>query len=106
MLLISVTNSNKSKANGENWKKQRNIASHMFTVRALKDCMFETFDSTMDRLLEKFEELKQTQSSINMYDMWNRLTFEAFTKIAFGMVSFCPFSSYLIVNAIDTKALR
>eukprot|EP01084_Bolivina_argentea_P138608 243981_1 len=73
-------------SNGAVWKKHRAIASHMFTVRSLRDYMFEVFVNTTDNLLNKFDELLANNDNIiDFYDMWNRLTFEAFTKIAFGV---------------------
>eukprot|EP00483_Globobulimina_turgida_P005160 UN05170 len=72
--------------NGSKWKKHRAVASHMFTVRALRDYMFKVFNTTTDDLLSKFDEIKKrNEHKVNFYDMWNRLTFEAFTKIAFGV---------------------
>merc|ERR1719148_47651 len=71
--------------NGTKWKKQRTIASHMFTVRGLRDYMFDVFVDTTDHLLAKFDEIDDGSHIIDWYDMTNRLTFEAFTKIAFGV---------------------
>eukprot|EP01083_Nonionella_stella_P192047 710257_1 len=72
-------------SNGLQWKRHRSVASHMFTVRALRDYMFEVFVATTDRLMNKFDELHHNGSlTVDVYDMWNRLTFEAFTTVAFG----------------------
>eukprot|EP01084_Bolivina_argentea_P138605 243975_1 len=80
-------------SNGIVWKKHRAIASHMFTVRSLRDYMFTVFNDTTDELLNKFDQLLENNDNIiDCYDMFNRLTFEAFTKIAFGVD----------VGAIDT----
>eukprot|EP01084_Bolivina_argentea_P138606 243977_1 len=73
-------------SNGIRWKKHRSIASHMFTVRSLRDYMFEVFVQTTDDLLHKLDEILPEMNDImDCYDMFNRLTFEAFTKIAFGV---------------------
>ena len=67
----------------------------MFTVRALRDFMFDVFCSTSDHLLDKIDELRNDNGNVNdgnavgvavdVYDCFNRLTFEGFTKIAFGI---------------------
>jgi len=74
-------------SNGARWKKHRSTASHMFTVRSLRDYMFEVFEQTTDRLLDKVDEIAVMKNSdvVDFYDLFNRLTFEAFTKIAFGV---------------------
>eukprot|EP01084_Bolivina_argentea_P276886 472552_1 len=73
-------------SNGIRWKKQRSIASGMFTVRSLSDYMFQVFVSTTDQLMNKFDEFQTNDTLIiDFYDMWNRLTFEALTLVSFGV---------------------
>ena len=57
----------------------------MFTTRSLRDYMFKNFMETTDKMLLKCDELMNTNDNINMYDMFLRLTFEAFTNTAFGV---------------------
>ena len=76
-------------SNGLRWKKHRSIASHMFTVRSLRDYMFRVFEETTDELLAKFDDIDTGDHVVDFYDMFNRLTFEAFTKVAFGVDAGC-----------------
>ena len=59
----------------------------MFTTRSLRDYMFKNFMETTDKLLLKCDELSNIngKNGIDMYDMFLRLTFEAFTNTAFGI---------------------
>ena len=57
----------------------------MFTTRSLRDYMFKNFLETTDRLISKCDELMLSEKNVNMYDMFLRLTFEAFTNSAFGI---------------------
>ena len=66
-------------------QRHRAIASRMFTTRSLRDFMFRNFMETTDKLVVKCEELLNENSSIDIYDMFLRLTFEAFTNTAFGI---------------------
>mmetsp|Transcript_20084 Transcript_20084/g.31897 ORF Transcript_20084/g.31897 Transcript_20084/m.31897 type:complete len:574 (-) Transcript_20084:157-1878(-) len=72
-------------SDGKMWKKHRSIASRMFTVRSLRDYMFEVFVETTDRWIQKCEEIQKENGYVDMYDMYNRLTLEAFTQVAFGV---------------------
>ncbi|ETO31038.1 electron carrier protein, partial [Reticulomyxa filosa] len=73
--------------------KHRQIASKIFTVRSLKDHMFKCFMATTDEFLLKMEELRCDEASelrsVNISDMFARLTLEAFTYIAFGVKVDC-----------------
>merc|ERR550539_691060 len=57
----------------------------MFTVRSLRDYMFEVFNDTTDVFLSKCEEMNSKNGYVDIYDMFNRLTLEAFTMVAFGV---------------------
>jgi len=72
-------------SDGQIWKKHRAIASRMFTVRSLRDYMFEVFIDTTNLFIKKCEEIQQTNGYVDIYDMFNRLTLEAFTQVAFGV---------------------
>lgn len=67
------------------WKKHRAIASRMFTVRSLRDYMFKVFIETTDLFIKKCEEIYAKDGEVDIYDMYNRLTLEAFTQVAFGV---------------------
>ena len=56
----------------------------MFTMRSLRDYMFKNFVETADKMVIKCEELQGKNGNVDMFDMFSRLTFEAFTNSAFG----------------------
>eukprot|EP00486_Rosalina_sp_Unknown_P005666 CAMPEP_0201569502 /NCGR_PEP_ID=MMETSP0190_2-20130828/11206_1 /ASSEMBLY_ACC=CAM_ASM_000263 /TAXON_ID=37353 /ORGANISM="Rosalina sp." /LENGTH=483 /DNA_ID=CAMNT_0047991875 /DNA_START=26 /DNA_END=1474 /DNA_ORIENTATION=+ len=72
-------------SDGTIWKKHRAIASRMFTVRSLRDYMFKVFIETTDLFIQKCEEIFEKDGEVDIYDMYNRLTLEAFTQVAFGV---------------------
>ena len=72
-------------SDGTIWKKHRAIASRMFTVRSLRDYMFEVFNDTTDLFIAKCEQMCSENGHVDIYDMFNRLTLEAFTMVAFGV---------------------
>jgi len=69
---------------GEQWRIHRKTSSNLFTKSRLKDQMALSFSESADRLVEKCEELSAGGNSVDMFEMFNRLTLEAFIKIAFG----------------------
>lgn len=69
---------------GEQWRIHRKTSSNLFTKSRLKDQMALSFSESADRLVEKCKELSANGNSVDMFEMFNRLTLEAFIKIAFG----------------------
>lgn len=73
------------------WKWHRKIASRMFSMRNLKDFMFECMVDTTNQLNNKLKSMikleNQSRSNeivIDINDLLGRLTLECFVKIAFG----------------------
>eukprot|EP01084_Bolivina_argentea_P093383 167953_1 len=64
------------------WKFHRKIASRMFSMRNLKQNMFDCTVQYTDKVLNKIEE--QDMNDINIYDLLSRFTLDCFTAIAFG----------------------
>jgi len=71
-------------SDGKQWRLQRKTASNMFTKSRLQDQMTLSFCESADRVVEKCEELSENGNAVDMFDMFNRLTLEAFIKVAFG----------------------
>ena len=67
-------------SDGTIWKKHRSIASKMFTIRLLRNYMFNVFNNTTNIFLNKLEIFKNNNIKIDLYNMYGRLTLEAFTK--------------------------
>ncbi|ETO29445.1 cytochrome P450, partial [Reticulomyxa filosa] len=70
------------------WKIHRKAASRMFSMRNLKEYMFECAVSGSKRVMEKLKELNQLESSkrdgIDMSDVLGRFTLDSFIEICFG----------------------
>jgi len=71
-------------SDGKQWRLHRKTASNMFTKSRLKDQMTLSFCEAADNLVEKCEELSKNGDAVDMFDMFNRLTLEAFVRVAFG----------------------
>merc|ERR1712096_127261 len=71
-------------SDGAKWRKQRKTASRLFTTRRLRDFMFSVFQSTSENLIHKIKELSANGDSVNMWDLFNRMTLDAFVESAFG----------------------
>eukprot|EP01084_Bolivina_argentea_P014353 26801_1 len=66
------------------WRFHRKIASRMFSMRNLKDYMFECTMSHMEKVMNKFNEDHINKNDINIYNMLARFTMDTFSTIAFG----------------------
>eukprot|EP01084_Bolivina_argentea_P087254 157609_1 len=66
------------------WKFHRKVASRMFSMRNLKDYMFDCTINHTKKVIAKIEEQGIDMNNINIYDMLGRFTLDAFTDIAFG----------------------
>jgi len=71
-------------SDGKQWQLHRKTASNLFTKSRLQDQMTLSFCESADRLVEKCGELSEGDNSVDMFDLFNRLTLEAFVKVAFG----------------------
>jgi len=71
-------------SDGKQWRVHRKTASNMFTKSRLQDQMTLSFCEAADHLVEKCEELSENGDAVDMFDMFNRLTLDAFVKVAFG----------------------
>jgi len=73
---------------GKRWQIQRKTASQLFSNRRLKDHMTAVFVETSDELVNKLEDLTMTNGPhkpINIFNMYNRMTLDAFVRISFGV---------------------
>jgi len=71
-------------SDGDAWKTQRRTASHMFTMRQLKDTMKKAFIDHGDEIVQKVEALKPNEE-IDMQAMYFAYTLDSFCDIAFGV---------------------
>lgn len=71
------------------WVHQRKTASHLFTMRALRESMTATVQSHALVLHKMFQRSADQQSSIDLFKLFNRFTIEAFAEIGFGIHMGC-----------------
>lgn len=74
-------------ADGEDAKRQRKIASHMFSMRLLRDHAAKSFldhGYTLLNVLAKYSD-SQNNQYIDMQDYFARYTMDSFADIAFGV---------------------
>ena len=85
---------------GLSWKFQRKTASHMFSMRSLKDKMFDSFIKHSDQFIIH---LNNSNNSIcNLSDLFYRYTLESICKIAFGVELGCLKKDKIeFMNAFD-----
>eukprot|EP01084_Bolivina_argentea_P260779 440511_1 len=75
------------------WRFHRKIGSRMFSVRNLRDYMYNCCMKTTSSTLNVLEHLRITNGEIDINDILGRMTFDCFTSIAFG-TSFDSMSLY------------
>ncbi|KAI8819825.1 cytochrome P450 [Fimicolochytrium jonesii] len=70
---------------GEPWKKQRKMASHIFSVRNFRDFTANVFADESVKLGALLENAAQTGQTIDLQDAFFRFTLDSFVKLAFGI---------------------
>ena len=86
---------------GDQWKQQRKVASHMFNVRTLRDTMTHVFVDHGLRLLQQVAKTCSTEKKyIDIQDWFARYTLDSICKIAFGY----PINSLALKDAAFAKA--
>ncbi|TMW62723.1 hypothetical protein Poli38472_005341 [Pythium oligandrum] len=76
-------------ADGVKWARQRKTASHLFTARTLRESMTATMRKHTAVLLRILQCSQQTGQSIDLFNLLNRFTIEAFSEIGFGIQMNC-----------------
>ncbi|XP_019444465.1 PREDICTED: cytochrome P450 94A1-like [Lupinus angustifolius] len=72
-------------ANGQNWKFQRQVASHEFNTRSLRKFVEQVVDAELNhRLIPILNESQSQSKTIDFQDILQRFTFDNICKIAFG----------------------
>eukprot|EP01114_Cavostelium_apophysatum_P023509 TRINITY_DN8882_c0_g1_i1.p1 TRINITY_DN8882_c0_g1~~TRINITY_DN8882_c0_g1_i1.p1 ORF type:complete len:516 (+),score=127.62 TRINITY_DN8882_c0_g1_i1:105-1652(+) len=66
-----------------NWKRQRQIASHMFKLREMKHYV-DTFNEHAGTLIDRLEGTTEG-TPVDMQDMFSRFTLDSIGEIAFGI---------------------
>ena len=71
-------------SDGSIWRKHRKVGSKMFSMRNLKNYMFQVAKSGNVRWMKKIEELRQKNNEIDIYNLLSIYTLDVFVEIAFG----------------------
>lgn len=79
--LLSVLSFN---TDGEAWKRQRKVASYIFTARNLKEEMSKVFISNGKKVCERLSQHAESGTAVDIQDLFFRYTLDSFTEIAFG----------------------
>jgi cytochrome P450 len=69
---------------GESWKIQRKVASHLFSVRNFRDFMLGVFESHLCSLLNILKLSQSKERTVDMHDLLHRFTLDSFMEIGFG----------------------
>lgn len=74
---------------GEQWAAQRKTASRLFTMRSLRETMTTTIRKHSVALQGIFERASATGETLDLFNLFNRFTIEAFAEIGFGVKMNC-----------------
>lgn len=69
---------------GVEWKKQRKLASHIFTSRNLKDNMSLVFHENTKTVMSTLSEYAQSGQQFDIQQLFFTYTLDSFAEIAFG----------------------
>lgn len=86
-------------SDGDQWKFQRKIASHIFSSRSLRDCMTSSFSRHLPHLHEMITRthtrgvegkgVGTNGQHLDLQDCFYRFTFDSISDIAFGVSTGC-----------------
>ena len=66
------------------WKFHRKVASRMFSLRNLRNYMFDCAVRNCNNLINKMIELSDNNNFIDIFDLFGRFTLDCFVESAFG----------------------
>mmetsp|Transcript_12968 Transcript_12968/g.14360 ORF Transcript_12968/g.14360 Transcript_12968/m.14360 type:complete len:506 (+) Transcript_12968:66-1583(+) len=69
--------------NGEEWKKQRKVASHLFKTREIRQ-MLDVFNKHAQQVMHIINKSASSGSSIDIQSLFARYTLDSIAEIAFG----------------------
>lgn len=72
-------------ADGENWIKQRKIASNLFTARMLRESMTTTVHQLLPVLHSVIQASMKNETPIELTQLFSRFTMDTFAEIGFGV---------------------
>lgn len=87
-------------ADGEPWRAHRKAASHMFSLRKLRDHAFANFTKYAEDLIAQLDK-KAPTDEFNIQQLYYAYTFDAFSTIAFGQQMHCLERPHPFPTAFD-----
>ncbi|KAF9586111.1 hypothetical protein BGW38_009562 [Lunasporangiospora selenospora] len=76
-------------ADGQNWKWQRKMASHIFNVKAFRDYTSNVFVHESQRVSDYFDRAVEQGSVVDIHDIFLKFTLDSFGEISFGQSFGC-----------------
>ncbi|EEY57084.1 uncharacterized protein PITG_20455 [Phytophthora infestans T30-4] len=70
---------------GDKWKHQRRVTSHLFSMHMLKDCMNAVVREKTVKLRDVLAMCAERGDSVSMKSLLNKYTADTFTRIGFGV---------------------
>ncbi|KAJ0412246.1 hypothetical protein ATCC90586_006632 [Pythium insidiosum] len=70
---------------GEQWQRQRKIASHLFTLRAMRDIMATCIRKNTAPLCAVLRDASEAKTAIDMHRLFTGFTMQTFAEIGFGV---------------------
>ncbi|KAL4171288.1 hypothetical protein KRP22_009384 [Phytophthora ramorum] len=70
---------------GDKWRRQRRVTSHLFSMHMLKDCMNAVVREKTVKLRDVLAMCAERGDPVSMKSLLNKFTADAFTRIGFGV---------------------
>ncbi|EGZ21888.1 hypothetical protein PHYSODRAFT_492842 [Phytophthora sojae] len=70
---------------GDKWRHQRRVTSHLFSMHMLKDCMKSVVREKTVQLREVLATCAERGQTVSMKSLLNKFTADTFTRIGFGV---------------------
>ncbi|KAI8833749.1 cytochrome P450, partial [Chytridium lagenaria] len=74
---------------GEKWKWQRKVSSHIFTGRNFRDVVAKVFNEDIENLVGYLKTVTETEETIDLHRVFHAFTLDSFAKIALGRDLHC-----------------
>jgi cytochrome P450 len=71
-------------ADGDIWKRQRKIASHIFSVVNFKSCVQETIQKDVNTMVSLMEDASRLNAEVDLPDLFFRFALSSFCQMAFS----------------------
>ncbi|CAG8561406.1 4604_t:CDS:2 [Funneliformis mosseae] len=90
--------------NGNAWKMQRKLSTHLFNGRKFREIISVVFKEETEKVLNTLDKLAKTGDTFDLQDLFFKFTMDAFGKVTFGLDLKClenPKEPVKFATAID-----